>query len=485
MPPDGDDLPSGLTMAEFSSWIFRLGAAAGPGPRGIELAPFRAVRFSPRVVGDLAHVTAPPYDVIDERDVTGLMREDGHNIVRLIRPRGAAAPAESAAPGENAAATGNAADRYRGARETLRRWLADGALDADADEALWIYEIAAGGLPPLQRGLIGALRLRPETDRVILPHEDVHPAPVRDRLALMSATAANLEPIFLVYEGDGTVDAVLDKVTAAPPVIETATEDGLVHRLWPLADPAGQAAVAAGLRGRSALIADGHHRYATYLALQARHHARGDGPGPWDHGLAMLVDSTVHPPQLAAIHRVLPGLPPELAAARAARFFQVREFPAGRLDEALAALAEAVEGSAAADPATEQDEPRPDQRPAFLLAGGDRSYLLTDPDPDALALATPPGESAVRGRLSTAVLDRLLIERAWDLPAGAVEVTHDPPEAAVERARRTAGTAVLLQPLRRADVLAVAAAGERVPRKSTSFGPKPRSGLVLRLLDLG
>jgi uncharacterized protein (DUF1015 family) len=29
-------------------------------------------------------------------------------------------------------------------------------------------------------------------------------------------------------------------------------------------------------------------------------------------------------------------------------------------------------------------------------------------------------------------------------------------------------------------VIRIAAHGERVPRKSTSFGPKPRTGLVLR-----
>ena len=29
-------------------------------------------------------------------------------------------------------------------------------------------------------------------------------------------------------------------------------------------------------------------------------------------------------------------------------------------------------------------------------------------------------------------------------------------------------------------VIGIAAQGERVPRKSTSFGPKPRTGLVLR-----
>jgi uncharacterized protein (DUF1015 family) len=32
-----------------------------------------------------------------------------------------------------------------------------------------------------------------------------------------------------------------------------------------------------------------------------------------------------------------------------------------------------------------------------------------------------------------------------------------------------------------AQVREVAALGRRVPRKSTSFGPKPRTGLVMRL----
>jgi uncharacterized protein (DUF1015 family) len=39
---------------------------------------------------------------------------------------------------------------------------------------------------------------------------------------------------------------------------------------------------------------------------------------------------------------------------------------------------------------------------------------------------------------------------------------------------------VLVNPLTTADVYEVAAEGERLPRKSTSFAPKPRTGLVLR-----
>jgi uncharacterized protein (DUF1015 family) len=42
------------------------------------------------------------------------------------------------------------------------------------------------------------------------------------------------------------------------------------------------------------------------------------------------------------------------------------------------------------------------------------------------------------------------------------------------------GTAVISNPASFEAVIQIAVHGERVPRKSTSFGPKPRTGLVLR-----
>jgi uncharacterized protein (DUF1015 family) len=260
------------------------------------------------------------------------------------------------------------------------------------------------------------------------------------------------------------VDEIADGTS---PIVEFRAGDGTVHRLWRVTEPAVHARIAAGLRGRRALIADGHHRYATYRALQARHHAAGDGPGPWDYGLALLVDSTRYPPHLGAIHRVLPGLAPETAVERARAAFRVIG-PFGALDEAVKALAA-------------------EKGPAFLLGGGDRLHLLTEPDEEWLARVMPAERSERWRRLDTAVLDKLLIERLWGIAADehTVEVVHDEPGTAVERARRAGGTAVIMNPLAVSDVLAVAEGGERVPRKSTSFGPKPRTGLVLRLLDLG
>ncbi|MFI6519485.1 DUF1015 family protein [Spirillospora sp. NPDC050679] len=446
MPIVDDDLPSGLGPEEFSAQIF--GAGAPRGSSGLVLAPFRGVRFDPRAIGSLAKVTSPPYDLIDDVAMRRLRAGDGHNMVRLILPRSAGAG-------------------YRGAAATLERWLADGVLAPDPEPALYVYEAAdAASGRVRQRGLIGALGLHAESDGVVLPHENVYPGPVRDRLALMDATRANLEPIFLVHEGGADAARAVDEAAATEPMVEFQADDGLTHRLWRIADPAAHARIAADLEGRQALIADGHHRYATYRALQARRHAAGQGPGPWDRGLALLVDSGRYPPHLGAIHRVLPGLPPRKALDGARRVFRVTEFT--DLAGAVAALAAA-------------------RGPAFVLGGGDHLYLLTDPDRARLAKAMPAGHSERWRSLDTAVLDHLLIQDVWNVPEdeNSVRVVHDDPAKAVTRARRSGGTAVIVNPLRVADVLAVAGGGERVPRKSTSFGPKPRSGMVLRLLDLG
>ncbi len=476
MPTVGYELPSGLGPEEFSARIF--GADADDdGDTGLDLVPFTGVRFDPDVVGDLGRVTTPPYDLIDEEGVRRLRASDVHNIVRLILPeRDPAAPEAG----------------YETARRTLGAWLTEGALRPDPTPALYVYEESAAG-EVVQRGLIGAVALRPESAGVILPHENVFPGPVVDRLALMSATEANLEPIFLLYDGARDAARVIDKTAETAPVVQMQTEDGLLHRLWRLDSPDVLARIAADLRGHRALIADGHHRYATYRALQARHHAAGDGPGPWDYGLALLVDSVRYPPHLAAIHRVLPGLSPEAAVERAKTYFTVTELPEhhpaapqiaqapqtqpkhpvrpSSLSEALAALQSAGRKN--------------DGSPAFLLAGANRLWLLTDPDPAALAHRMPSDHSERWRRLDTAILDSHLIEAAWGITADehSVDIVHHDAAAAIAKAHRTGGTAVILNPLQVDDVIAVAAGGERVPRKSTSFAPKPRTGLVLRLFN--
>lgn len=427
-------------------------APDAPARQTLRVFPFRGVRYDPDRVSDLAAVTSPPYDVIDAESATHLEELDPHNVVRLILPR---------------AHRGDAHGGYADAAARLQAWLGDGTLVRDDEAALYVYEQVVGDL--VQRGFFAAVELRDPADRVVLPHEDVMPGPVADRLELMRTTGANLEPILLVYDGGGDAAAVIDEVVFSEPLIDTTTEDGISQRVWRVTDTQLQSRVATDLATRQALIADGHHRYATYRRLQAEKRAGGQTNGPWDCGLALLVDSRTYPLRVQAIHRAVEGLDLPAALALVGQVFTVEPLE-GAPDRDLENVLAVLQAEKRAHP--------------FVLTDGTAFVLITEPDPQVVAAALPPMQSDLWRSLDASVLHAVLLEELFGLdPTDArVRYVHDP-AGAVRAAARSAGTAVLMRPVEVGEVLAVAALGERMPRKSTSFGPKPRTGLVLRLLD--
>ncbi|SMC63696.1 DUF1015 family protein [Kibdelosporangium aridum] len=73
-------------------------------------------------------------------------------------------------------------------------------------------------------------------------------------------------------------------------------------------------------------------------------------------------------------------------------------------------------------------------------------------------------------------VENILIEQALGLDPAGPQVWPLPPG---RPARPDADAVLLIAPVPLADVLAVHAAGQRMPRKATYFTPKPRSGLLL------
>src|SRR6476619_791859 len=108
-----------------------------PAGSGLELTPFRGLRYDPDRVGSLAAVTSPQYDVIVRPDgLLHLESADPHNIVRLILPPDTTPTA-----------------RNRQAADTLHDWVSEGVLAADPEPGLYVYEQHDDGM--LQRGIIG------------------------------------------------------------------------------------------------------------------------------------------------------------------------------------------------------------------------------------------------------------------------------------------------------------------------------------------
>ncbi len=123
--------------------------------------------------------------------------------------------------------------------------------------------------------------------------------------------------------------------------------------------------------------------------------------------------------------------------------------------------------------------------PAFLLAGDTGWWLATSPDPALVDAAMPAGASPEWRGLDAAILQRVLLPRAWGITDSedSVLVCHDPAEAVATAVAAKDGLAVLLNPVPFRNSAEHRPARRVRSRKSTSFGPKPRSGLVLRGFD--
>lgn len=250
------------------------------------VAPFRALRFDPAVVGSLASVTAPPYDVVDERRRQELLASSPWSVVHLDLADGHDDP-------------GHHESRYARAASLLQDWRRAGAVVADAGPAYWAYEMTR---PPVTvRGVICAMALEPWGARV-LPHERTLPGPIHDRLALLRALRTHLSPIYGIVDGPvEPLRPLLDEVAVSEPAAAVVDPDGVRHALWPI-DP--DVPIAGWLADHALLIADGHHRYET--ALRYRDERRlADGPGSWDRVLTLIVDAASKEIPVLPFHRVV------------------------------------------------------------------------------------------------------------------------------------------------------------------------------------
>ena len=403
-------------------------AEPGSQPReGLVLRPFRGLRYNLDEVADVGAVTSPPYDVMDRAMIDELLRQHPRNIVRLILPRLVADPVRTDSP-------------YAQAAKLLTRWIEHRVLRTDAEPGLYVYEYGAAGLRVC--GLVGALELRNRSERTVLPHEHVIPDIVADRFAMMSAAQANLEPILLVYDGAGGTSDIIATTRDRPPLVDVGAPDGTEHRLWSITDAAQLHDIERQLAPHQALIADGHHRYATYLQLRQRHRGAANRTGPWDRGLALLVDQSQYPLQLGAIHRSVSETSLDLLRV-----------PAGF----------ELSGPIAVGTAEVSTPPAAGQ---IVVTDGVLARTIT-----------LPGTGDELSTDTQFLHDRLL--PAWRVDEHRVGYHHTV-EQTLRAAQQDGGIAVLLHSPSVDQVMAVARSGQMLPRKTTSFGPKPRTGLVMR-----
>jgi uncharacterized protein (DUF1015 family) len=400
-----------------------------------ELFPFRGLRYA--ATDELSKVTAPPYDVIDDDERATLEQSHPHNAVQLILPRHE-----------------DDDDGYERAARALAGWTDEGVLTRDREPTLYAYRMSFEGIDGEPRhtvGVIGALGL-PDGEGVpdVLPHERTLPKAKSDRLALLRATRANLDPIWGLSLAEGLTRAIgeLDPSTT----VRATDAGGTLHELAPV--PADRVASVRSVIGSApVVIADGHHRFET--ACNYRSEESGS-PGV-DAIMALVVELTDEELCVRPIHRLLRGAPD--ARARLAAHAEIEPF--GRGPESLDALRVRLQ----------------------------RDGALGFVDREGLALLHLP-EAETAARLAEVPeelreIDAVRFEVALRPALGHVELSYrdDAATCASLVDKGAADAAVLLEPVSVAQIRAAAVAGIRMPEKTTFFHPKPRTGMVFRTLD--
>jgi uncharacterized protein (DUF1015 family) len=428
-----------------------------------EIRPLQTLRYDPAVVGALDGVTAPPYDVINERERTALLARSPYNVLAVDLPKHV---------------EGAGVDEYEAAGTLFEHWQREGALVREQEPALWAHTqeyTGPDGVTRTRRGFFCAVRIEEYGAGRIRPHERTHPGPKEDRLRLTRATRCNLSPIFSLYSDPRHAAwAALAPFTNEEPWGEVRDGDGTVHRIWRVGDTDVIAAARDAASGSELLIADGHHRYETAQAyareMDAANPTAGSGAA---HHFVLMCLVALEDPGLTvfATHRLVDGLDDERRAAlrrTIERDFQAEEVAPESLSDIERASGENFELG-------------------FVDAREDRALRLRLKD-QAIADAALAGHSEAYRHLDTGVLEATLLKGPLALTEA--DISHlngfgyarTAGDALAQLRSGAYDVAFLMRPTPVEQVKAVAEAGENMPPKSTYFFPKVLTGLLFNPL---
>lgn len=423
----------------------------------VDIAALCPLHYAPST---LPRVVAPPYDVIDDALRAKLAARDPHNVVHIDVPEG------------------DGSARYQRARELFEAWQAEGVLSRDTHRAYWRYAQTftppGGGHSIERRGFFAAVRATPFSERRVLPHELTLKGPKLDRLELGRATRAALSPQFMLYpDPEHTLEAHLE---SGELFADFTTDDGVRHRLWRVTDEDAIVRITDALRPSTLLIADGHHRYETAVALAQE--IQRSSPGGSDRAEhlftpALLVNEDDPSLVVYPTHRLVHSLADfdfDRVLARARELFEVR--PVSGDSAELVSVLSKVQG-----------------RAVCAVVPGGRAALLVGRDDVDLAGHPVLGKrpDVLRGTAVVLLHDGVLQHVLGITPeaqAARENLTYvQDPHEGMDRLERGEGQVLfLMNPTPVATIRRVAEAGETMPQKSTFFYPKVPTGLFFHTL---
>jgi len=422
-----------------------------------EISPFSGIRYNQQIVGDMASVICPPYDVISPQEQKAYYERSDYNVIRL--EHGAVLPDDT-----------KTSNKHSRARAAFNQWLKDRVLVVDHVPSYYIHEhtFTHQNIRKKRLGLTACVKLEPWEKRIIFPHENTVPGIKSDRLDLMRACATNFSPLLGLHEDLGQkVSKLLASQAGRKPVIDFS-EAGETHKLWVANEPEFVQRVTHFLASKPIYIADGHHRYETALAYRdEKRQENPPGTGDQAFNFVMITLVSFSDPGLVVlpVHRLIRNLSPEALSqfrSNLETFFELESVP---LDE------------------TGLPEIRGATTKVLGLETGSVIALKLR-QPSSIREIMPQEHSEVYKRLDISIVQHLVIDNLIALDKNS-SVTYNPDMLEARRLVESGEyqLAFLLNPISVTTIKAIADANDKMPGKSTYFYPKLPTGLVINSLE--
>lgn len=441
----------------------------------MEVSPFQGIRYNQRLVGDLAEVLCPPYDVITPEQQRACYNRSTYNAVRL----------ES--PAQSAEFTG---DKYQRASASFEEWLKKGILRLDIVPSFYLHDhhFEHLGEKRVRRGLVARVQLEPWGSG-IYAHEETSPKARSDRLQLMRACRGNFSPLLALYHGsEREITPILSDVAQQDPlVLLPATGRNLAdskeaHTVWSITDPGTRLELTRSLSAHRVYIADGHHRYETALTYQqerakeesgssALSHTANEAKQPlpgkraFDYVMMELVDFCDPGLVILPLHRLVRDIESSILTGLADRlreFFVLNSVPLQAGNYQLPADS------------------------CLGIVGLQPGYLvvLRQRQDRTFEAMMPKNRHQVYRRFNVSILNHIILDQMLGLNSKEdVAYTVDLQEAHQHIRQGRYQLAFLLNPPQPEVVKTVADAQDKLPSKSTYFYPKLPAGLIINPLD--
>jgi len=462
----------------------------------MEISPFRGIRYNREIIGDMAWVICPPYDVISPNQQEFYYGVSDYNAIRLEHPL----PDRCQLPNVNYN------DKYSMAATTLRQWLRQGVLEIDDCPSFYLHDQYFDylGTRRVRRGLVARVALEPWGSG-IYPHEETFPKAKDDRLKLMRACRANFSPLFSLYhDSEQKITSILSEVARGKPIIDVAGlsplmrngEGGERHVVWAITDPETKNQLGGLLSTQTLSMADGHHRYETALTYQleqsqARRNSKIEQPltgkEAFNYIMMELVEFSDPGLLVLPIYRLVRGISPSSLAGLEKQLdnFFTLEF---------ITLTDTLFASSNYDKSEPRVKCEGDEALSELLNGAVLGVLglkagflvlLRERRNLSLGNMVTGDHPQVYKQFSVSLLNHVILDRLPGFAASEGDIVYT--ESATEAYRRIQEgeyqLAFLLNPPQTKIVKAFADAKAKMPGKSTYFYPKLPTGLIINLLD--